>query len=222
MKLWLRAPLVNSKDAFPNNLPLIFIVFAEFHVYVLNGCVFCFALGVLHVMLKRRFAFSVYNMNILLEGLCKNLEYGKTVTLLREGISCLLTVTMECKLKLNVEIEAPTLESSAQEIKNFLKRFEVGSGPLLRISLLIINFCSNNGFNTVEHIGRLLLFSDLLSFQRFKEFYASTTISPEDEPYKGLSNLLAPAGDLFSYLDDLANSLDIQAYIRECVWTAGN
>ncbi|CAN6993743.1 unnamed protein product [Brassica oleracea var. botrytis] len=212
MKLWLRAPLVNSKDAFPNNL-----------VYVLNGCVFCFAVGVLHVMLKRGFAFSVYNMNILLEGLCKNLEYGKTVTLLRE-------------LKLNVEIEAPTLESegkfafpifaklmsSAQEIKNFLKRFEVGSGPLLRISLLIINFCSNNGFNTVEHIGRLLLFSDLLSFQRFKEFYASTTISPEDEPYKGLSNLLAPAGDLFSYLDDLANSLDIQAYIRECVWTAGN
>ncbi|KAH0870563.1 hypothetical protein HID58_077585 [Brassica napus] len=187
--LWLRAPLVNSdgdsKDAFPNNL--------------------------------RGFAFSVYNMNILLEGLCKNLEYGKTVTLLREGISCLLTVTMECKLKLNVKIEAPTLESegsSAQEIKNFLKRFEVGSGPLLR--------CSNNGFNTIEHIGRLLLFSDLLSFQRFKEFYASTTISTEDEPYKGLSNLLAPTGDLFSYLDDLANSLDIQAYIRECVWTAGN
>ncbi|CAN6912883.1 unnamed protein product [Brassica oleracea] len=211
MKL-LRAPLVNSdgdsKDAFPNNL--------------------------------RGFAFSVYNMNILLEGLCKNLEYGKTVTLLREGISCLLTVTMECKLKLNVKIEAPTLESegsSAQEIKNFLKRFEVGSGPLLRVSLLIINFfllrlsldffilintCSNNGFNTIEHIGRLLLFSDLLSFQRFKEFYASTTISTEDEPYKGLSNLLAPTGDLFSYLDDLANSLDIQAYIRECVWTAGN
>ncbi|XP_013612254.1 PREDICTED: uncharacterized protein LOC106318704 [Brassica oleracea var. oleracea] len=116
MKL-LRAPLVNSdgdsKDAFPNNL-----------VYVLNGCVFCFAVGVLHVMLKRGFAFSVYNMNILLEGLCKNLEYGKTVTLLREcllrdnqGISCLLTVTMECKLKLNVEIEAPTLESEAQEYR---------------------------------------------------------------------------------------------------------
>ncbi|WZZ72711.1 hypothetical protein YC2023_084081 [Brassica napus] len=77
MKLWLRAPLVNSdgdsKDAFPNNL-----------VYVLNGCVFCFAVGVLHVMLKRGFAFSVYNMNILLEGLCKNLEYDKTVTLLLE------------------------------------------------------------------------------------------------------------------------------------------
>ena len=50
--------------------------------------------------------------------------------------------------------------------------------------------CSNNGFNTIEHIGRLLLFSDLLSFQRFKEFYASTTISTEDEPYKGLSNLV--------------------------------
>ncbi|WZZ08820.1 hypothetical protein YC2023_094741 [Brassica napus] len=46
-----------------------------------------------------------------------------------QGISCLLTVAMECKLKLNVEIEAPTLESEgppAQEIKNFLKRFEVG------------------------------------------------------------------------------------------------
>ncbi|KAF2602991.1 hypothetical protein F2Q70_00024687 [Brassica cretica] len=71
-----RAPLVNSDgdswDAFPNNL-----------VYVLNGCVFCFSVGVL---LKRGFAFSVYNMNILLEGLCKNLEYGKTVTLLREVI----------------------------------------------------------------------------------------------------------------------------------------
>ncbi|KAF3567297.1 hypothetical protein DY000_02011241 [Brassica cretica] len=68
--------LVNSDgdswDAFPNNL-----------VYVLNGCVFCFSVGVL---LKRGFAFSVYNMNILLEGLCKNLEYGKTVTLLREVI----------------------------------------------------------------------------------------------------------------------------------------
>ena len=51
---------------------------------MLNGCVFCFAVGVLHVMLKRGFAFSVYNMNILLEGLCKNLEYGKTVILLRE------------------------------------------------------------------------------------------------------------------------------------------
>ncbi|CAF1716051.1 unnamed protein product, partial [Brassica napus] len=121
MKL-LRAPLVNSdgdsKDAFPNNL--------------------------------RGFAFSVYNMNILLEGLCKNLEYGKTVTLLREGISCLLTVTMECKLKLNVEIEAPTLESegsSAQEIKNFLKRFEVGSGPLLRND--------NNLGNTSEPFKRI-------------------------------------------------------------------
>ncbi|KAL0681661.1 hypothetical protein Bca4012_048508 [Brassica carinata] len=208
MKLWLRAPLVNSKDAFPNNL-----------VYVLNGCVFCFAVGVLHVMLKRGFAFSVYNMNILLEGLCKNLEYGKTVTLLREGISCLLTVTMECKLKLNVEIEAPTLESEGEHQTHFnIAGIKKSSANLVSEAAK----CSNNGFNTVEHIGRLLLFSDLLSFQRFKEFYASTTISPEDEPYKGLSNLLAPAGDLFSYLDDLANSLDIQAYIRECVWTAGN
>ncbi|KAH0863008.1 hypothetical protein HID58_046522, partial [Brassica napus] len=198
--LWLRAPLVNSdgdsKDAFPNNL-----------VYVLNGCVFCFAVGVLHVMLKRGFAFSVYNMNILLEGLCKNLEYDKTVTLLLEPGDIM---PPHCYYGMKAEAKW----SSAQEIKNFLKRFEVGSGPLLR--------CSNNEFNTIEHIGRLLLFSDLLSFQRFKEFYASTTISTEDEPYKGLSNLLAPAGDLFSYLDDLANSLDIQAYIRECVWTAGN
>ncbi|KAF3550436.1 hypothetical protein DY000_02005772 [Brassica cretica] len=40
--------------------------------------------GVLHVMFKREFPLSVYNLNILLEGLCKNLEYGKTVILLRE------------------------------------------------------------------------------------------------------------------------------------------
>ncbi|CAF2229510.1 unnamed protein product [Brassica rapa] len=115
-----------------------------------------------------------------------------------QGISCLLTVAMECKLKLNVEIEAPTLESEGSKQ------------------------CSNNGFNTIEHIGRLLLFNALLSFQRFKELYASNIICTEDEPYKGLSNLLAPAGDLFSYLDDLVKSLDIQAYIRECVWTAEN
>ena len=59
----------------------------------LPGGVFCFlqlhhkscvALGVLHVMFKREFPLSVYNLNILLEGLCKNLEYGKTVILLRE------------------------------------------------------------------------------------------------------------------------------------------
>ncbi|CAN6983149.1 unnamed protein product [Brassica oleracea var. botrytis] len=35
-------------------------------------------------MIKREFPLSVYNLNILLEGLCKNLEYGKTVILLRE------------------------------------------------------------------------------------------------------------------------------------------
>ncbi|CAN6825513.1 unnamed protein product, partial [Brassica oleracea var. botrytis] len=35
-------------------------------------------------LLKREFPLSVYNLNILLEGLCKNLEYGKTVILLRE------------------------------------------------------------------------------------------------------------------------------------------
>ncbi|KAL0700075.1 hypothetical protein Bca4012_056197 [Brassica carinata] len=84
LQSWLRAPLVksdgDSKDAFPYSL-----------VYELTGGIFCFlrlhhescfAVGVLHVMLKRGFAFSVYNLNILLEGLCKNLEYGKTVTLL--------------------------------------------------------------------------------------------------------------------------------------------
>ncbi|WZY98115.1 hypothetical protein YC2023_070444 [Brassica napus] len=156
--------------------------------------------GVLHVMLKRGFAFSVYNMNILLEGLCKNLEYDKTVTLLLEayarGNSCRKhwNCRMICKASIistdispgdimpphcyygmkaeakcikknsanlvseaaKVKLANATSWSSAQEIKNFLKRFEVGSGPLLR---------------------------------RFKEFYASTTISTEDEPYKGLSNL---------------------------------
>ncbi|KAG5389058.1 hypothetical protein IGI04_030599 [Brassica rapa subsp. trilocularis] len=125
-----------------------------------------------------------------------------------QGISCLLTVAMECKLKLNVEIEAPTLESEGEHQTHF--------------NIAGSKQCSNNGFNTIEHIGRLLLFNALLSFQRFKELYASNIICTEDEPYKGLSNLLAPAGDLFSYLDDLVKSLDIQAYIRECVWTAEN
>ncbi|CAF1855569.1 unnamed protein product [Brassica oleracea] len=36
------------------------------------------------VLWQREFPLSVYNLNILLEGLCKNLEYGKTVILLRE------------------------------------------------------------------------------------------------------------------------------------------
>ncbi|KAH0914751.1 hypothetical protein HID58_029197 [Brassica napus] len=128
-----------------------------------------------------------------------------------QGISCLLTVAMECKLKLNVEIEAPTLESEGKFAFPIFAKLMFGSKQ-----------CSNNGFNTIEHIGRLLLFNALLSFQRFKELYASNIICTEDEPYKGLSNLLAPAGDLFSYLDDLVKSLDIQAYIRECVWTAEN
>ncbi|WZZ49473.1 hypothetical protein YC2023_049580 [Brassica napus] len=58
--LWLRAPLVksdgDSKDATPKSL------------------------------VRRRIKIDaiVYNLNILLEGLCKNLEYGKTVILLRE------------------------------------------------------------------------------------------------------------------------------------------
>ncbi|KAF2577425.1 hypothetical protein F2Q68_00003891 [Brassica cretica] len=65
----------------------------------------------------------------------------------------------------------------------------------------LVSSCSNSGFNTIEHIGRLLLFNDFLSVQRFKEFSASNTFSTEDEPYKVLSNL---------------------ACIRECVWTAGD
>ncbi|KAH0897309.1 hypothetical protein HID58_046877, partial [Brassica napus] len=76
--------------------------------------------------------------------------------------------------------------------------------------------CTYIEFNTLEHIGRLLLFN------RFKELSASNTISTDDEPYSGLPNpltgliWLAPAGELCSYLDDLAKSLVIQAYIREC------
>lgn len=86
IKIWCNELIFNLQ-------PLIFIVFAEFQVYVLTGGVLCFrqlhhkscfAVAVLHVMLKRWFAFSVNNLNILLEGLCKNLEYGKTVTLLWE------------------------------------------------------------------------------------------------------------------------------------------
>ncbi|WZZ71452.1 hypothetical protein YC2023_082822 [Brassica napus] len=44
-------------------------------------------IGVLLVMLKREFAVSVFNLNILLEGLWKNLEYGKNVTLLPNRVS---------------------------------------------------------------------------------------------------------------------------------------
>ncbi|KAH0883058.1 hypothetical protein HID58_059154 [Brassica napus] len=170
--LWLRAPLVksdgDSKDATPKSL----------------------------VLLKREFPLSVDNLNILLEGLCKNLEYGKTVILLREG-------------------------RLLKRLKMSLRDLKLGSGPLLRVRS---KQCSNSGFNTIENIGRLLLFNYFSSVQRFKEFSASNTISTVDEPYKGLSNLvkLAPAGELCSYLDDLANSLDIQTCIRECVWTAGD
>ncbi|KAH0891787.1 hypothetical protein HID58_054216 [Brassica napus] len=173
MKLWLRALLVKSDD------------FCFLQIYHKS----CVAVGVLHVMFKREFPLSVYNLNILLEGLCKNLEYGKTVILLRESGDIMPPNG----------VMAPTLESE-------------GSRQ-----------CSNSGFNTIEHIGRLLLFNDFLSVERFKEFSASNTFSTEDEPYKGLSNLvkLSPAGELCSYLDD-ANSLDIQACIRECVWTAGD
>lgn len=39
------------------------------------------------MMLKCEFAVSVFNLNILLESLWKNLEYGKNVTLLPNRVS---------------------------------------------------------------------------------------------------------------------------------------
>ncbi|CAH8306374.1 unnamed protein product [Eruca vesicaria subsp. sativa] len=72
-----RAPLVksdgDSKDATSKRL-----------VYELtSGVYYNSGFVVLHVMSKRVLAFGVYSLTILLESLCNNLEYGRTVTLLR-------------------------------------------------------------------------------------------------------------------------------------------
>ncbi|CAF1867921.1 unnamed protein product [Brassica napus] len=80
-----------------------------------------------------------------------------------------------------------------------------------------------------------MFFKDLSKvFQKFKEFSASNTFLIDNEPYKALINpdntgvfplpydptdknddFLDPEGEFCSYLDDLANASDVQAYIKE-------
>ncbi|XP_019099757.1 PREDICTED: uncharacterized protein LOC104784220 [Camelina sativa] len=80
-----------------------------------------------------------------------------------------------------------------------------------------------------------MFFNDLSKvFQCFSDFSASNTIFIDDEPYKALlnpdntglfpvsydasnknDNLLDPEGEFCSYLDGLAKSSDVQAYIKE-------
>ncbi|KAF3582888.1 hypothetical protein DY000_02035446 [Brassica cretica] len=86
-----------------------------------------------------------------------------------------------------------------------------------------------------EQCDKPMFFKDLSKvFQKFKEFSASNTILIDNEPYKALINpdntgvfpvtydptdknddFLDPEGEFCSYLDDLANATDVQAYIKE-------
>ncbi|AEC09267.1 haloacid dehalogenase-like hydrolase family protein [Arabidopsis thaliana] len=95
--------------------------------------------------------------------------------------------------------------------------------------------CTDSGYKTLENSDKPLFFKDLSKvFQCFKGFSASNTIFIEEEPYKALlnpdntgvfplsydpsdtkDNLLDPEGEFCSYLDGLANSSDVQAYIKE-------
>ncbi|CAN8284991.1 unnamed protein product [Cochlearia groenlandica] len=95
--------------------------------------------------------------------------------------------------------------------------------------------CTNSGLTTLENNGRPLFFKDISEvFQRFTCFSASNTIFIDDEPYKALLNpdttclfpltydptdknddFLDPEGKFCSYLDDIANTLDVKSYIKE-------
>ncbi|KAG7638718.1 FCP1 homology domain [Arabidopsis thaliana x Arabidopsis arenosa] len=95
--------------------------------------------------------------------------------------------------------------------------------------------CTDSGYKTLENSDKPLFFKDLSKvFQCFKGFSASNTIFIEEEPYKALlnpdntgvfplsydpsdtkDNLLDPEEEFCSYLDGLANSSDVQAYIKE-------
>ncbi|KAL0740369.1 hypothetical protein Bca4012_081882 [Brassica carinata] len=91
------------------------------------------------------------------------------------------------------------------------------------------------GLKTLENSDKPMFFKDLSKvFQKFKDFSASNTILIDNEPYKALLNpdhtgvfpvkydpkdrnddFLDPEGEFCSYLDDLANASDVQAYIKE-------
>ncbi|XP_023640770.1 uncharacterized protein LOC17888339 [Capsella rubella] len=95
--------------------------------------------------------------------------------------------------------------------------------------------CTNSGFKTLENSEKPIFFKDLSKvFQCFNGFSSSNTIFIDDEPYKALlnpdntglfplsydssdkkDNLLDPEGGFCSYLDGLAKSSDVQAYIKE-------
>ncbi|CAN7137767.1 unnamed protein product [Brassica rapa subsp. narinosa] len=94
---------------------------------------------------------------------------------------------------------------------------------------------TNIGLKTLENSDKPMFFKDLSKvFQKFKEFSASNTFLIDNEPYKALINpdnpgvfplpydptdknddFLDPEGEFCSYLDDLANASDVQAYIKE-------
>ncbi|KAF8101789.1 hypothetical protein N665_0201s0105 [Sinapis alba] len=95
--------------------------------------------------------------------------------------------------------------------------------------------CTNSGSTTLHNSAKPMFFKDLSKvFKYFKGFSASNTIFIDDEPFKALLNpdytgvfpmsydptdkkddFLDPEGEFCSYLDDLANSLDVQDYVKE-------
>ncbi|XP_018479914.1 uncharacterized protein LOC108850972 [Raphanus sativus] len=118
-------------------------------------------------------------------------------------------------------------------MKFCLERFEVGIWS--SANELDQKHSTNSGFKTLENSDKPMFFKDLSKvFQKFKEFSASNTILIDPEPYKALINpentgvfpvtyvptnknddFLDPEGKFCSYLDDLANASDVQAYIKE-------
>ncbi|EFH55874.1 NLI interacting factor family protein [Arabidopsis lyrata subsp. lyrata] len=122
---------------------------------------------------------------------------------------------------------------SEEFMKFCLERFEVGIWS--SACELDQEECTDSGFKTLENRYKPLFFKDLSKvFQCFKGFSASNTIFIDDEPYKALRNpdntglfpmsydpsnksdsLLDPEGEFCSYLDGLAKSSDVQAYIKE-------
>uniref|UniRef100_A0A1J3FWT0 Mitochondrial import inner membrane translocase subunit TIM50 n=1 Tax=Noccaea caerulescens TaxID=107243 RepID=A0A1J3FWT0_NOCCA len=95
--------------------------------------------------------------------------------------------------------------------------------------------CTDSGFKTLANSAKPMFFKDLSKvFKCFKGFSASNTVFIDDEPYKALLNpentgvfplsynasdknddFLNPEGKFCSYLDDLAKSRNVQAYIKE-------
>ncbi|XP_018479915.1 uncharacterized protein LOC108850973 [Raphanus sativus] len=118
-------------------------------------------------------------------------------------------------------------------MKFCLERFEVGIWS--SANELDQKHSTNSGFKTLKNSDEQMFFKDLSKvFQKFKEFSASNTILIDNEPFKALINpdntglfrvtydprsaadsTLDPEGEFGSYLDDLANASDVQAYIKE-------